>query len=39
MPLQTDLADQCMALLAVVPAAAGENNGICVLSSLDSMII
>lgn len=38
MPLQAGLADQCMAL-AVVPAAAGENHGICILSSLCSTII
>lgn len=29
MPLQAGLADQGMAL-AVVPAAAGENHGICI---------
>lgn len=38
MPLQAGLADQCMAL-AVVPAAAGENHGLCMLASLPSTII
>lgn len=38
MPLQAGLADQCMSL-AVVPAAAGENHGLCMLASLPSTII
>lgn len=38
MPLQAGLADQRMAL-AVVPAAAGQNHGICMLASLHSTII